>query len=107
MNNDRMDPESRIGPPASNDERPEQRHDAALETVDPAVTDQLETRALMLQQLAEQRARLRQPDALPDAARTIGEPVERELARLRSGHDRGGVRNDSHTRRPGQASRRA
>lgn len=102
MNSGWMDTASNIAPSVSADERPERAPvDTPVETVDPAVTNQLETRALMLKQLAEQRAHLHQSGALPDAARTIGEPVERELARLRAGHDRGGVRNENHARRAG------
>ena len=50
-----------------------------LQAVGPATPDELEQRAIMLEQLEKQRAELREGDALPDAAKTIGEPVEVEL----------------------------
>jgi hypothetical protein len=54
-------------------------HGSPLEAVEGAIPDELEQRVMMLQQLEEQRAELREGDALPDAAKTIGEPVEAEL----------------------------
>jgi len=52
---------------------------ARLQAAGPATPDELDQRLTMLQQLEQQRAELREGDALPDAAKTIGEPVEVEL----------------------------
>jgi hypothetical protein len=61
--------------------------DASLQDVEPATPDQLEQRVIMLQQLEKQRAELREGDALPDADKTIGEPVEVELDLLGAGDE--------------------
>lgn len=56
-------------------------HYEASQYIDPALRteDEERQRERMLQELASQRRDLHDGDALPDAGRTIGEPVEEEL----------------------------
>ena len=57
-------------------------HESSPEAIEPATPDEVEQRVIMLQQLEKQRAELREGEALPDAEKTVGEPVEAELEHI-------------------------